>query len=126
MYAARVIGLRPFQLFWMSDGKPAEKTEEMINVLESVLKRNREHIGAIHYYIHDVVEASPNPERVLAYAVRLKRLTPGAGHLVHMPSHLHLRTGDYAAASRSDKDALVTDESFFKLRGTPGSYPVMR
>jgi tetratricopeptide (TPR) repeat protein len=124
IYAESVIMLRPFQLFWTPDGKPAENTDEIINVLESVLKRNPEHIGAIHYYIH-AVEASPNPERALAYAARLKSLMPGAGHLVHMPSHLHMRVGDYAAASRSNKDALASDESFFRLRGKGGSYPVM-
>lgn len=124
LYAESVIVLRPFQLFWTPEGKPAENTEELINVLESVLKRNPEHVGAIHYYIH-VVEASPNPGRALAYAGRLKRLMPGAGHLVHMPSHLHMQMGDYAAASRSNKDALAADESFFKQRGTAGSYSVM-
>jgi tetratricopeptide (TPR) repeat protein len=124
MYAESVIVLRPFQLFWTSDGKPAENTEEIIDVLESVLKRDPAHIGAIHYYIH-AVEASPNPERALVYAVRLKSLMPGAGHLVHMPSHLHMRLGDYAAASRSNKEALTADESFFKLRGTASTYSAM-
>ena len=64
-------------------------------MLESVLRRNPNHIGANHYYIH-TVEASRNPERALASAKRLETLVPAAGHLVHMPAHVYARTGDHA------------------------------
>jgi tetratricopeptide (TPR) repeat protein len=69
LYAESAMDLRPWKL-WTADGKPAEGTEEIIAVLESVLRRNPNHAGAIHYYIH-TVEASPNPERALAYAPKL-------------------------------------------------------
>ena len=59
LYAESAMDLRPWQL-WTADGKPAEGTEEIITVLESVLRRNPNHAGAIHYYIH-AVEASPQP-----------------------------------------------------------------
>jgi len=84
LYAESMMDLRPWKL-WSADGKPAEGTEEIVAVLESVLKRNPNHPGAIHYYIH-AVEASPHPERALAYAPRLPQLMPMAGHLVHMPT----------------------------------------
>src|SRR6266481_5351798 len=77
--------------------------------------------GAIHYYIH-TVEASPNPERALAYAPKLPRLMPMAGHLVHMPAHIYERVGDYSAAARSNADAAAADEAYFKATGTPGVY----
>jgi hypothetical protein len=46
---------------------PAEGTEEIVRVLESVLRRNPSHVGANHYYVH-AVEASPTPERALPSA----------------------------------------------------------
>lgn len=123
LYAESAMDLRPWQL-WKSDGRPAEGTEEIIAVIESVLRRDPNHMGAIHYYIH-AVEASPNPERALAYAPKLASLAPAAGHLVHMPAHIYMRTGDYEAAARSNQDAAQADRSFFKLTGRQGLYPVM-
>ena len=79
LYAESAMNLRPWQL-WTADGKPAEGTEEIVAMLESVLRRDPNHIGAIHYYIH-AVEASPHPERALVYAPKLPALIPAAGHL---------------------------------------------
>jgi tetratricopeptide (TPR) repeat protein len=123
LYAESAMDLRPWQL-WTKEGKPAEGTEEIVSVLESVLKRNPNHIGAIHYYIH-AVEASPHPERALAYVAKLPAAVPAAGHLVHMPAHIYMRTGDYRRAALSNKDAAQADEAFFKLTSMAGMYPVM-
>src|SRR6266481_8986940 len=120
LYAESMMDLRPWQL-WNADGKPAEGTEEIVAVLESVLKRNPNHPGAIHYYIH-TVEASPNPDRALAYASRLAQLMPMAGHLVHMPAHIYERVGDYPAAARSNAEAAAADEAYFKATGMHGVY----
>lgn len=120
LYAESMMDLRPWQL-WSPDGKPAEGTEEIVSVLESVLKRNPNHPGAIHYYIH-AVEASPHPERALAYAPNLPKLMPMAGHLVHMPAHIYERVGNYDAAARANVDASAADESYFKATGVQGSY----
>ena len=120
LYAESAMDLRPWQL-WSADGKPAEGTEEIVAVLESVLRRNPNHAGAIHYYIH-TVEASPNPERALAYAPKLPQLMPAAGHLVHMPSHIYERVGDYQAAARSNTEAAAADEAYFKATGMQGFY----
>jgi pimeloyl-ACP methyl ester carboxylesterase len=122
LYAESMMNLRPWKLW--TDGKPAEGTEEIIATLESVLKRDPRHPGANHYYIH-AVEASPNPERALPSAKRLGRLAPSAGHLVHMPSHIYIRTGDYDEAARSNADAIVADQSYFERSGTKGVYPAM-
>ncbi len=123
LYAESAMNLRPWQL-WSSDGKPAEGTEVILAVLESVLRRDPNHIGAIHYYIH-AVEASPNPERALAFAPKLSTAVPAAGHLVHMPAHIYMRTGDYQAAARSNAEAARADEAFFNLSGRAAMYPVM-
>ena len=123
LYAESAMNLRPWQL-WTSDGKPAEGTLEILDVLESVLRRDPNHLGAIHYYIH-AVEASPHPERALVYAPKLPVEVPAAGHLVHMPAHIYMRTGDYIAAAQSNRDAAAADEAFFKSSGRGGMYPVM-
>jgi tetratricopeptide (TPR) repeat protein len=123
LYAESAMDLRPWKL-WTADGKPAFGTEDIVATLESVLRRNPNHPGAIHYYIH-AVEASPNPERALAYAPRLGRLMPAAGHLVHMPSHIYERAGDYESAVESNKDAAAADRAYFSKTGAQGIYPLM-
>jgi len=123
LYAESLMDLRPWQL-WNKDGSPAEGTTEIVATLESVLKRDPNHVGAIHYYIH-AVEASPHPERALSYAPRLKQLMPAAGHIVHMPAHIYERTGDYAAAARSNEDAAAADRAYITRTGGQGVYPLM-
>ena len=120
LYAESMMDLRPWQL-WSADGKPAEGTLEIVAVLESVLKRNPNHPGAIHYYIH-AVEASPHPERALQYAPSLPKLMPMAGHLVHMPAHIYERVGNYDAAARANVNASAADEAYFKATGMQGVY----
>jgi tetratricopeptide (TPR) repeat protein len=123
MYAESIMVLRPWN-FWTADGKPAEGTEEMVAVLESVLRRDPQHTGANHYYIH-AVEASPHPEWALPSAQRLKVLAPMAGHLVHMPAHIDIRSGNYDAAARSNAYAAEADREYFKVTGQQGMYPIM-
>ncbi len=123
LYAESMMNLRPWQL-WSLDGKPAEGTLEIIAVLEGVLKRNPKHTGANHYYIH-AIEASPNPERALASADRLMSIAPNAGHLVHMPSHIYLRTGDWEEAVKSNDLAIEADRNYQLKSGSRGLYMMM-
>jgi hypothetical protein len=104
LYADAMMNLLPWKL-WLKNGQPNEDTEEILAVLESVLKRDPNHLGANHLYIH-AVEASPHPERGLASAARLEKLAPAANHLVHMPSHVYSRVGDYSAAARVNRNAV--------------------
>ncbi|MBC7899564.1 MAG: hypothetical protein H7070_05875 [Saprospiraceae bacterium] len=123
LYAESMMNLRPWKL-WSPDGKPAEGTLEIVAVLEGVLRRNPNHTGANHYYIH-AIEASPNAERGLASAARLGKLAPKAGHLVHMPSHIYIRTGDYTEAAESNADAIIADREYVEKTGEQGVYPMM-
>jgi tetratricopeptide (TPR) repeat protein len=119
LYAESLMDLRPWKL-WSLDGRPAENTDEIVEVLESVLRRNPDHIGANHYYIH-TMEASTHPERALPSALRLETLAPKAGHLVHMPAHIYMRAGDYARATRSNALAAEIDRVYLRESGTAGS-----
>ena len=123
LYAESMMNLRPWHL-WTIDGKPAEDTLEIVSVLENVLRRNPNHSGANHYYIH-AVEASTNPERALPSAGRLGKVAPKAGHLVHMPSHVYIRTGDYYQAAQANVDAIVVDREYMQKAGNQGLYPAM-
>ena len=123
LYAESMMNLRPWQL-WTLDGKPQEGTLEIVSVLEGVLRRNPNHSGANHYYIH-AVEASTTPELGLASASRLGKVAPKAGHLVHMPSHIYIRTGDYFAAAQSNVDAIAVDREYIATSGNKGLYPAM-
>ena len=123
LYADSLMNVQPWQL-WSRDGQPLGRTEEIVAVLESVLRRDPQHIGANHLYIH-AVEASRTPERALPSAERLGRLAPAAGHLVHMPGHIYLRTGDYAEAAKVNIEAANADRQYIKATGADGAYPAM-
>jgi tetratricopeptide (TPR) repeat protein len=121
--AESLLILRPWD-HWTLDGKPQPGTLEVLNTLENVLKKYPNHPGANHFYIH-ALEASPYPERALASAERLPGLMPGAGHLVHMPSHVFMRIGRYADAAESSGRAAVVDIEYIKKWKPQGVYPMM-
>jgi tetratricopeptide (TPR) repeat protein len=123
LFAESGMNLHAWQL-WHHDGTPEAGTDEIVSTLESVIRRDPNHIGAIHYYIH-TVEASPSPERALAAANRLAALAPSAGHLVHMPAHVYIRTGDYDAAVQTNLKAAAADEAYIQASGVQGIYPMM-
>ena len=123
LFAESGMNLHPWGL-WQLDGSPAAGTEEIVATLESVMKRDPNHLGALHYYIH-TVEASNTPERALPAANRLAALAPGAGHIVHMPAHVYIRTGDYAAATKTNEQAAAVDRAYIKSSGVQGIYPMM-
>jgi tetratricopeptide (TPR) repeat protein len=122
LYAESAMNLNPWHL-WTADGKPAEGTEEIVRVLESVLKHDPNHLGANHYYIH-AVEASPHPERALPSAARLEKLASAAGHLVHMPAHIYARVGDHPAAAHCNELAVAADKKFLAATHEQGVYPL--
>jgi tetratricopeptide (TPR) repeat protein len=123
LFAEAGMNLHPWGL-WHQDGTPEEGTEEIVTTLESVIRREPNHLGAVHYYIH-AVEASNSPERALAGANRLAQLAPAAGHIVHMPAHIYIRTGDYEAAMQTNQKAALADQTYIKGGGGEGIYSMM-
>src|SRR5512133_3707706 len=93
-----------------------------------MLARDPDHPGAIHYYIH-AVKASDRPKRAEPYADRLRGAIPGAGQLVHMPSHIYYRVGRYLDALEDNKTAVKVDEKYLTDTKAPmgvdrlGYYP---
>ena len=123
LFADSLMNLRPWKL-WNPDGTPAEGTSEIVATLEGVLRRDPNHIGAMHLYIH-AVEASPHPERALPYADRIAALAPAAGHLVHMPAHIYERTGNFGGAREQNAAAAKADEDYAAATGAQGMYMMM-
>ena len=121
LYAEALMDLRPWD-YWMRDMKPYPETLEIQRVLETVLERNPNHPGAIHLYIHTVEFG--RPWLAEAAAERLLTLAPGAGHLVHMPSHIFRRLGRYADASMSNEYAIAADEDYITQCRAQGIYPL--
>ena len=112
LFADALMNLRPWDL-WTIDGQPEPGTAEAVQTLERVLARDPGHPGANHLYIH-AVEASTAPGRAEGAADRLRTLMPGAGHLVHMPSHIYFRVGRYADAYTVNVQAVAADRAYFK------------
>jgi tetratricopeptide (TPR) repeat protein len=122
LYAEALMDLSPWN-YWADGGKTATgRTGEIVSTLERVLAANPEHMGAIHLYIH-AVEASNRPERAEPYADRLAKQQLGAGHLVHMPSHIYFRLGRYRDALQMNKAAVAADEAYLARVQAEGIYP---
>jgi tetratricopeptide (TPR) repeat protein len=119
-FADALMNLRPWNL-WRRDGQPQPGTEEIVQTLERTLVTRPDHPGALHLYIH-AVEAGPEPERGEAAADRLGPLMPGAGHLVHMPSHIYLRVGRYADAATANARAVEADRAYFAVSRPSETY----
>jgi tetratricopeptide (TPR) repeat protein len=123
LYAEAMMDLRPWEL-WTKEGQPQPGTEEIVATLERVLKANPDHPGANHLYIH-AIEASTTPERGLPAAQRLGGLMPGAGHMVHMPSHIYLRLGMYKDAVDCNRRAAEVDRAYIAAEKPAGPYPML-
>jgi tetratricopeptide (TPR) repeat protein len=120
LFAEAMMNLRPWDQ-WTPEGKPQPGTDELIATLDAVLKLNPNHPLANHLYIH-AVEASPNPERAIAAADRLRNLQPGLAHNVHMPSHIDIRTGQWLKAVDTNAKAVEADQRYRKIFGQPKGF----
>jgi tetratricopeptide (TPR) repeat protein len=122
-FAESLMGLSPWD-YWLPNSEPKPATRETIAALERVLAANPDHPGANHLYIH-IVEASSNPDRAEGAADRLRPLAPGAGHLVHMPSHIYIRVGRYRDAALVNIKAGEADSSYIAQCQAQGVYPLL-
>jgi tetratricopeptide (TPR) repeat protein len=120
LFAEAMMDLRPWDQ-WTPEGKSQPGTDEILTTLEAVMKLNPKHPFANHLYIH-AVEASPNPERAIAAADRLRNLQPGLAHNVHMPSHIDIRTSQWLKAVDTNVKAVEADQRYRKIFGPPKGF----
>jgi tetratricopeptide (TPR) repeat protein len=123
IYAESLMDMHPWDL-WEKNGTPKPWTPEIIKAIELAIKLNPKHPGGHHYYIH-ALEASPYPEKAIPSAnVFDQELAPRAGHLVHMPSHIYINTGDYHLGSVANINALKEDSTYVTQCHAQGAYPL--
>ena len=123
LYVESIMDLHPWDL-WDKKGNPRPWTPAIINTIEGLIKKYPDHPGFHHFYIH-AVEASFKPERALESARRFDRgLVPNAGHLVHMPSHIYIRTGNYHEGSLANLHAVNIDSQYVATCHAQGMYPL--
>ncbi len=113
LYVDALMNLHPWDL-WLHDGEPEPWTPQIQKVLENILKYAPDHPGANHYYIH-TMEASPFADKAIASADKLGRLAPGMAHMVHMPSHIYIRTGQYDKGVGVNKSAVARYATYLNL-----------
>nr|WP_314895727.1 hypothetical protein [uncultured Flavobacterium sp.] len=123
LYAESIMDLHPWDLY-EKDGTPKKWTPEIVSLLEKTLKKDPKNIGANHFYIH-VVEASNTPERGNNAAKAFDNgLVPGSGHLVHMSSHIYIRTGEYHKGTLANINAVKVDSNYVAMCHAQGAYPL--
>ena len=123
IYAEALMNTMPWN-YWSDDGIAKPETSAVIASLDKVLEVEPDHPLALHLYIH-ALEASNDPSRAEEAADRLANLVPGAGHLVHMPSHIYYRIGRYNDAALANQRAADVDEAYIAACNAQGFYPAL-
>ena len=113
LYADAIMVQHPWD-YWKHNGEPQPWTPELVTVLEGAIKTNSNHPGANHYYIH-AVEASKNSKRAMASADKLGKLMPGVSHMIHMPSHIYIRNGQYAKGIKVNEMGVKGYDNYLAL-----------
>lgn len=119
--ASALMNLSPWN-YWAGDGLPYPRTVVVMEILQRTMANHPQHTGALHYYIH-IVEAQ-QPRLAEAVADALSGSTPGAGHLLHMPSHIYMRVGRYADSYAVNTAASEADSTYIAQCRVQGLYPV--
>ncbi|MBI3853602.1 MAG: hypothetical protein HY298_25435 [Verrucomicrobia bacterium] len=119
LFAEATMDLHPWN-YW-NKGAAQPWTGEIVDTLEAAMRLAPKHPGANHYYIH-IVEASASPERALVAANRLRHLVPDSSHMVHMPSHIYARVGQWENAAIANRHAMQADARYRAAFLRPGFY----
>jgi tetratricopeptide (TPR) repeat protein len=119
LYADSLMALQPWD-YWTPEGEAKGRIEEAVVALEGALEITPAHAGACHFLVH-ALEAG-DPKRAEAAADHLVDKVPGAGHLLHMPSHIFVHLGRYADASDVNESAIAADRAYFRIAPDPGFY----
>ncbi len=124
LYAESLMLLHPWDLYDYKGGPAKKWTPEIIAALQQAINIAPQHPLANHLYIH-ATEAADQPELGLEASEKLSKLIiPGAGHLVHMPSHTYINTGDYHLGTTVNLEAVTADSIYTSQCVTQGAFPL--
>lgn len=124
LYAEALMNLHPWDFYESKRGTPRPWTPEIVTLLEEIIAKDSQNPLANHLYLH-ATEAGPDLSKALESAERLKTLVPASGHLVHMPSHIYINTGDYHEGSLVNEAAVIADSIYIAECKSQGYYPQM-
>lgn len=113
LYADALMNLHAWD-FYEHDGRAKSWTPELTQLLVAILQQYPSHPGAVHYYIH-ALEASNHADLALPYARKLDTLMPDVAHMVHMASHIYIRTGRYEEGIVSNRKAVDAFRKYVTL-----------
>ena len=127
LYAASYMSIGRWD-YWDSDGNPRAETLQVAEALEHIMAKDLSNPGVLHLHVH-LIEASMEPERALVSADALEATVPIGGHVVHMPSHIYVRVGQYDKAIDNNLRSMQVDQQFAKIWGKRplpnlGTYPL--
>ena len=127
LYAASYMNIGKWD-YWDAEGNPKDETLPVAEALEKILQTDLTNPGVMHLHIH-LLEASMEPQKALISADNLEASVPIAGHVVHMPAHIYVRTGDFQKAIESNVRSQEVDKQFAKIWGdlpmpNIGTYPL--
>jgi tetratricopeptide (TPR) repeat protein len=120
VFADSLMNLQPWD-YWTNAGEAKKNTAEVVAVLEHAMSIAPDHPGANHLYIH-AMESGPEPEKALVSAEALRHRVPGAGHLVHMPSHIYTVVGRYPEAADANEWAISADRGLLEDAAPDDAY----
>ena len=127
LYASSYMSIKRWN-YWDDQGEPISETLAVAEALEHIMSNDLSHPGVLHLHIH-LIEASAEPERALVAADNLERTIPIVGHVVHMPSHIYVRVGQYQKALEQNIRSQKVDKEFAEIWGdlplpNLGTYPL--
>ena len=127
LYAASYMNIGKWD-YWDAEGNPKDETLPVAEALEKILEQDLTNPGVMHLHIH-LLEASMEPQRALISADNLEVSVPIAGHVVHMPAHIYVRTGDFKKAIDNNIRSQKVDREFAQIWGdlpmpNIGTYPL--
>jgi len=127
LYASSYMSIQRWN-YWGDQGEPISETLAVAEALEHIMSKDLSHPGVLHLHIH-LIEASAEPERALVAADNLERTIPIVGHVVHMPSHIYVRVGQYQKALEQNIRSQKVDKEFAEIWGdlplpNLGTYPL--
>lgn len=121
--------MRTVRRLWdLKTGRPAPNSDvlEALEVCERSIRLSDEagtapHPAILHLHIH-LLEMSTQPERGIRSADLLGTMCPDAGHMNHMPGHIHVLCGDYDKAKLASEKAVRANDLYLAYASEPTYY----
>lgn len=89
-----------------------KQQHQSTQILETLLHKNPEHPGVVHFLIHGY-DYPPLADKGIAAARRYGKLAPAAPHARHMPSHIYSMVGMWEDSIASNEHSLQVRPDYY-------------